>query len=106
MNMSKWVGLFYKTNEQLNVSSFTRKPSSLKPCASPTTYGMQTYNNWLLPKALANWAKHKVRKKFEPRRSKRIKVQSDVPFEYAIENIIYVGQKWIWPRHNVESSCS
>jgi len=45
MNRSKWVGLFYKTNERLNVSSFTRKPSSLKPCVSPTTYGMQTYNN-------------------------------------------------------------
>jgi len=28
-----------------------------------------------------------------PRRSKRIKVQNDVPFGYAIENIIYVEQK-------------
>jgi len=26
---------------------------------------------------------------FEPRRSKRIKVENDVPFGYAIENIIY-----------------
>jgi len=42
---------------------------------------------------MANWAKHKVRKKFKPRKSKRIKVQNDVPFGYAIENIIYVEQK-------------
>jgi hypothetical protein len=42
---------------------------------------------------MANWAKHKVRIFFEPRRSNRIKVQNDVPFGYAIENIIYVEQK-------------
>jgi len=41
---------------------------------------------------MANWAKHKVRNFFEPR-SKRIKVQNDVHFGYAIENIIYVEQK-------------
>ena len=34
---------------------------------------------------MANWAKHKVRIFFEPRRSKRIKVQNDIPFGYAIE---------------------
>jgi hypothetical protein len=42
---------------------------------------------------MANWAKHKVRNLFEPRRSKRIKVQNNLPFRYAIENIIYVEQK-------------
>jgi len=38
---------------------------------------------------MANWAKQKVRIVFEPWRSKRIKVQNDVPFG----NIIYVEQK-------------
>jgi hypothetical protein len=42
---------------------------------------------------MANWANHKVEFFFEPRRSKRIKVQNNLPFGYAIENIIYVEQK-------------
>jgi hypothetical protein len=42
---------------------------------------------------MANWAKHKVRNFFEPRRSKRTKVQNNVPFAYAIEKIIFVEQK-------------
>jgi hypothetical protein len=42
---------------------------------------------------MANWAKHKVRCFFELRRSKRIKVQNNLPFGYGIENIIYVEQK-------------
>jgi hypothetical protein len=41
---------------------------------------------------MANWAKHKVRNFFEPRRNKRIKVQNDVPFGYVIENIIMLNK--------------
>jgi hypothetical protein len=68
MNRSKWVGLFYKTNEQLNVSSFTRKPSSLKPCASPTTYGMQQLTASKSDGKLGKT--QKVRIIVEPRRSR------------------------------------
>jgi hypothetical protein len=41
---------------------------------------------------MANWAKHKVRNFFEPRRRKRIKVQNDVPLDMQLKILFMLNK--------------
>ncbi len=92
MNMSKWVGLFYKTNEQLNVSCFTRKPSSLKLVLHPQHMECKTTTIDSFQKRWQIGQNTKLEMFLNQRRSKRIKVQNDVPFGYAIKNIFMLNK--------------